>query len=119
MHGKVKENGMPEDKRKLPPPTEVKNRRLKISPGGIITLPVAARKSLRMIKGVGTRVTVAIDDGVVSLALYGSNGGFRVSPRGQLELRGDARALLETGVSRHYWIELRDAEEQVKLHPWR
>jgi len=110
---------MPENKRKLSPPTEVRNRRLKISPGGIITLPVAARKSLRMAKGVGARVTVAIDDGAVSLPLCGSNGGFRVSPRGQLELRGDARFLLDSGVARHYWIELRDTQGQVKLHPWR
>lgn len=110
---------MPEDKRKLPPPTEVRNRRLKISPGGMITLPVAARKSLRMVKGVGARVTVAVDDKAVSLALCGNNGGFRVSPHGQLELRGDARSLLDSGASRHYWIELRDTEGQVKLHPWR
>ena len=110
---------MSEEKQKLLRPTEVKNRRLKMSPGGIITLPVAARKSLRMNKGLGARVTVAIDGGTVSLVLTGSNGGFRVSPHGQLELRGDARALLDSGSSRHYWIELRDDEGQVKLHPWR
>ena len=110
---------MLEDKRNLPPPTRVKNRRLKISPGGIITLPVAARKSLRMKKGVGARVTVAVQDGAVSLALAGETGGYRVSPRGELELRGDARALLDTGAARHFWIELLDAQGEVKLYPWR
>ena len=35
-------------KNDAPKPTAVKNRRLKMSPGGIITLPVAARKSLNM-----------------------------------------------------------------------
>ena len=110
---------MRDNKRNLPPPTKVQNRRLKISPGGIITLPVAARKSLRMLKGTGARVTVAIEDGSVSLAPAGTTGGFRVSADGQLELRGDARALLDTGIMRHYWIELLDARGQVKLHPCR
>jgi len=110
---------MREDKRNLPPPTKVQNGRLKISPGGIVTLPVAARKSLRMTKGVGARVTVAVDGDAVSLALGGKTGGFRVSPRGQLELRGDARSLLDGGSARHYWVELLDAQGEVKLHPWR
>jgi hypothetical protein len=109
---------MKEDKRSLPPPTVVQNRRLKISPGGMITLPVAARRSLRMTKGVGARVTVAIGDGAVLLALAGKTGGFRVSPRGQLELTGDARTLLDSGEARHYRIELLDAQGQVKLYPW-
>lgn len=107
-----------QDKRDLPPPTQVKNRRLKVSPGGVITLPVAARKALRMVKGQGMRVTVAVDRGVVALAPAGSTGGFRVSPGGQFELRGDARAALEAGTLRHYWIELQDAKGQVRLHPY-
>lgn len=110
---------MREDKSKLPPPTKVRNRRLKISPGGIVTLPVAARKSLRMTKGAGARVTVAVDNGAVSVAAAGGTGGVRVSPQGQLELRGDARALLDSGTARHYWVELLDAQGQVKLYPWR
>jgi hypothetical protein len=89
-----------------------------VSPGGIITLPVAARKALRMVKGEGARVTVAVDKGAVSLALAGKTGGFRVSPGGQLELRGDARAALDAGTKRHYWIELQDAKGQVRLHPY-
>jgi hypothetical protein len=31
----------------------LKNHRLKMSPGGIITLPVSARKTLKMEKGKG------------------------------------------------------------------
>jgi bifunctional DNA-binding transcriptional regulator/antitoxin component of YhaV-PrlF toxin-antitoxin module len=106
-------------KRGLPPPTTVKNRRLKVSPGGIITLPIAARKALRMAKGEGARVTVSVDDGVVTVASAGKAGGFRVSPGGQLELRAEARAALDAGVKRHYWIELQDAAGQVRLHPYR
>src|SRR2546423_7651401 len=109
---------MPNYKNAVGKPTAVKNRRLKMSPGGIVTLPVAARKSLRMSKGQGARVTVAVVDGVVTLALTGETGGFRVSANGQLELRVEARDVLQRGVGRHYWIELLDDHGQVKLHPF-
>ena len=81
-------------------------------------MPVAARKSLRMSKGQGARVTVAVDDGIVTLALAGETGGFRVSAGGQLELREEARAVLQRGVGRHYWVQLLDHRGQVKLHPF-
>ena len=106
-------------KRDLPRPTEVKNRRLKVSPGGIVTLPVAARKALQMVKGEGVRVTVAVERDVVTIVRSGTNGGFRVSPGGQLELRAEARAALDSGLKRHYWIELEDEKRQVRLHPYR
>jgi|GEM_PF-2736532 len=109
---------MPNYKNAGEKPTIVKNRRLKMSPGGIVTLPVAARKSLRMSRGRGARVTVAVVDGAVALALAGETGGFRVSAAGQLELREEARGVLQRGVGRHYWIELFDDNGQVKLHPF-
>lgn len=109
---------MPNYKNATGRPTEVKNRRLKMSPGGIVTLPVAARKSLRMEKGQGARVTVAVEDGVVLLAPAGEKGGFRVSAGGQLELRQEARAALERGTAKHYWIELLDDKGEVRLHPF-
>lgn len=109
---------MPDYKNAVEKPTAVKNRRLKMSPAGIITLPVAARKSLRMLKDQGARVTVAIEDGVVTLAIAGETGGFRVSAGGQLELREEARNVLQRGVGRHYWVELLDKKGQVKLHPF-
>ncbi|MBK9089553.1 MAG: hypothetical protein IPL90_11075 [Holophagales bacterium] len=83
-----------------------------------MTLPVAARKSLKMMKGRGARVTVAVDKGAVTLALAGVTGGFRVSPGGQLELGEEARSVLQTGVGRHYWVELRDDQGMVTLHPF-
>jgi hypothetical protein len=110
---------MPDYKNAVKKPTAVKNRRLKVSPGGIVTLPVAARKSLRMSKGQGARVTVAVDSGKVTLAIAGKTGGFRVSAGGQLELREEARAVLESGTGRHYWVELLDDQGQVKLHPFK
>ena len=109
---------MPNYKNAVGKPTMVKNRRLKMSPGGIVTLPVAARKSLRMAKGDGTRVTVAIESGAVTLASAGSAGGFRVSAEGQLELREEAMAILQRGQGRHFWIELIDDKGQIKLHPF-
>lgn len=101
-----------------PKPAVVRNRRLKMSPGGIVSLPVSARKALSMEKGEGRRVTVAIKDGAVVLAPAVSTGGFRVSPKGQLELRGDARALLAKGTKGHYWVDLDDNSGTVRLHPF-
>ena len=99
-------------------PTMVKNRRLKMSPSGIVTLPVAARKSLGMVKGQGARVTVAINNGTVILASAGKTGGFRVSPGGQLELRQEAMSTLRCGAGSHFWVELLDDHGQVRLHPY-
>jgi hypothetical protein len=112
---------MAKDNPKLgqPPPTVVRNKRLKVSPGGIVTLPVAARKALGIEKGAGSRVTITINDGAVTVASSGAAGGFRVSPGGQLELRDEARSVLNTGARSHYWIELQDAKRQVRLHPYR
>lgn len=100
-------------------PTTIKNRSLKMSPAGIITLPVSARKALQMEKGKGTQVTVAVEKNVVSLALTSKTGGFRVSPKGQLELRGEAKAALKTGVDSHFWMELNDEAKKVMLNPFK
>ena len=97
----------------------VKNRRLKMSPGGIVTLPVPARKALKMEKGQGCRVTVAIEKNSITLSPISKGGGFRISPKGQLELRGEACLILATGVGRHYWIELDDESNFVRLNPFK
>lgn len=97
----------------------VKNRRLKISPGGVVTLPVSARKTLGMLPKQGTRVTVAIDGNTVAIRPVGGPGGFRISPKGQMEMRGEPRGLLESGEMRHFWLELHDLTCTVLLHPWK
>jgi bifunctional DNA-binding transcriptional regulator/antitoxin component of YhaV-PrlF toxin-antitoxin module len=97
---------------------QVKNRRSKISPGGVITLPVSARKTLGMERGGGSSVTVAVADQGVVLQPAGADGGFRVSAKGQLELRGDARKLLESGAARHFYLELDDDKHTVLLRPY-
>lgn len=95
----------------------INNRRLKISPGGMVTLPVAARRALGMQPKVGARATVAVDGNSVVLAPAGEDGGLRVSPRGQIELRGDALNILASGKARHFWLELDDERATVVLHP--
>ena len=96
----------------------IKNTRQKVSPGGVITLPVSARKAPGMQPQVGGRVSVTVADGAVVLAPAGKDGGFRVSARGQMEVRGDALAALESGTLRHYFFEADDDKQTVTLHPW-
>lgn len=100
------------------PTLKVTNKRQKISPGGIVTLPVSARKSLGVAKGAGTRVSVAVKDGAVVLAAVKA-GGFRVSAGGQLVLRQEARQALEQGAARHFELELDDKKGTVTLRPYR
>lgn len=109
---------MPDYKNAIERPTSVKNRRLKMSPAGVITLPVAARKALGMFKGQGTQVSVAVDDGAVIVMTVGESGGFRVSKGGQMALRQEARETLARGTRSHYWIELLDEKRQIRLHPF-
>lgn len=97
----------------------LKNRSLKVSPGGIVTLPVSARKALGMEPKKGSRVTIAIDGDKVVVRRSGDAAGTRISPKGQLELIGDARALLEGGEKRHYWCVSDDHVRSVFLHPYK
>ncbi|MDB5692652.1 MAG: AbrB/MazE/SpoVT family DNA-binding protein [Alphaproteobacteria bacterium] len=97
----------------------VKNRSSKISPGGVVTLPLSARKALGMEPKIGARVTVAVDNRTVVLHLTSDRAGARVSPRGQMEMIGEARRLLEEGEARHFWLEADDERREVALHPYR
>jgi hypothetical protein len=97
----------------------VKNRRLKMSPGGVITLPVSARKALAMEKGAGSRVGVEVERGAVVITRRpDEEKTWRVSARGQLELGGEAKALLATTPTRHYWLETEDDARTVRLYPF-
>jgi hypothetical protein len=96
----------------------IRNRRQKVSPGGVITLPVSARKALGMVPGQGASVSVAVEGRSVTLAPTGKDGGFRVSPKGQFVLRGDALDVVASGAARHYWFEADDEPRQVRLHPF-
>jgi bifunctional DNA-binding transcriptional regulator/antitoxin component of YhaV-PrlF toxin-antitoxin module len=98
----------------------VKNKRLKVSPRGLVTLPVAARKALGMIRGEGTRVGVSIKDGavVVTSRLSEKEKTWRVSKCGNFLLGGKPRDLLSAGVGRHYWLKLSDKAREVILVPF-
>ncbi|MER9052479.1 hypothetical protein NKJ73_22075 [Mesorhizobium sp. M0074] len=96
----------------------IKNRSSKISPGGVLTLPLSARKTLRMEPGKGTRVAVTMQKDSVLLRPDPSNSGSRVSPKGQMELVGEPRAVLEKASHRHYWFELDDEQQIVRLYPY-
>lgn len=100
------------------PSLTVKNRSSKISPGGIVTLPLSARKALRMTPGEGARVTIATDGESVTLEPTTDQAGARVSPHGQMEVVGKAKSVLEQGAARHYWLELDDEQQRVTLHPY-
>lgn len=96
----------------------IRNKSSKISPGGIVTLPLSARKALNMEPKKGARVTIAVAGGTVVLQLTSDRAGSRVSPRGQMEMVGEARKILEAGRGRHYWLEADDAAKRVVLHPY-
>ena len=39
-------------------------------------------------------------------------------PRGQMEMIGEARRLMEAGEARHYWLKADDEQHKVALHPY-
>ncbi|MEP9387671.1 hypothetical protein [Mesorhizobium sp. KR9-304] len=96
----------------------IKNRSSKISPGGVLTLPLSARKTLRMEPGKGLRVTVSLQKDGVALRPAPGKSGARVSPKGQMEVLGEPRAVLEKAAQRHYWLELDDESQTVLLRPY-
>lgn len=98
----------------------VKNRRLKMSPGGMITLPVSARKALAMTKGKGAQLSLALEQGevVLTVASKALEDALRVSKQGMMRLDGEARMLLARGATRHYWLKLSDDRHEVRLVPY-
>lgn len=98
----------------------VKNKRLKMSPGGMITLPVSARKALGMKKNEHTRVVVSLARGEISLTMKAAKAAksWRVSPGGMMRLGSKEKALLAATPTRHYWLKLDDAKRRVRLVPY-
>jgi hypothetical protein len=100
--------------------TTVKNKRLKMSPGGVVDLPVAARKALGLEKGKGGRVTVEADEGGVTIATPKTEDAqaWRISPKGMMVLRERPYEVLASAPGRHYWVELHDDDRSVRLVPF-
>ena len=74
----------------------VKNTRAKVSPGGVITLPVSARKTLGMKPKAGARVTVSVKGSAIVFApatTRMADSGYRRAGG----VRGEALRVLEGG----------------------
>jgi hypothetical protein len=95
----------------------IKNKRLKISPGGIISLPVSARKALGMVPGVSAVAGISTGNSGVVLTGEVAKGSdqIRISKKGQAVLSGAAREYLDKGIQRHYWLELDDSRKVAIL----
>jgi len=97
----------------------VKNKRLKMSPSGIVTLPVSARRALGMIPKASAIVSVHTTmEGISISPVNNGESGSKVSPRGNLFLDQRSRAVLAKGIKRHYWLAADDQKRNVILHPF-
>lgn len=97
----------------------IKNKSLKMSPGGLISLSVAARKGLGMSKGRPGRIGISCDG--KAIVLNGSadkKDAFYVSSKGLTVLRGKEKELLDNADKRHYWMEINDDRKEVTIHPF-
>jgi hypothetical protein len=98
----------------------IKNKRLKMSPGGVITLTVAARKALGMKLNTPEQVAVNIANNsvVISKNRNVAENKYRISKKGQMVLAGEAKELLLRSKDRHYWLKLDDKKNEACLVPF-
>jgi bifunctional DNA-binding transcriptional regulator/antitoxin component of YhaV-PrlF toxin-antitoxin module len=98
----------------------VKNKRLKMSPNGIVTLSAAARKGLGMKKGEAIFVNVSNDEKSILLrgGLKEGEKSYKISAGGSLTLKGKEREILLQGETRHYWMDVTDDTQEVRLYPF-
>lgn len=98
----------------------IKNKRMKMSPGGVITLTVAARKALGMKVNEPEKVAVNVEDNtiVISKNKNVAANDYHISKKGQMVLNGAAKELLLKSKNRHYWLKLDDARQQASLVPY-
>ncbi len=97
----------------------IKNKKLKMSPGGLISLSVAARKGLGMTKGCSGRIGISCDGKTILLkGDVEKKDAFRVSSKGLIVLRGKEKELLNNAEKRHYWMEINDNKKEVRIYPF-
>ena len=91
-----------------------------MSPGGLITLPAAARKGLGMTKGKPIDVNISTDGKSILLtsALAKGRNAYESSSGGNMLLKGAEKEFLLKSKNRHYWLEIADDKKQVKLLPF-
>lgn len=97
----------------------IKNKSLKMSPGGLISLSVAARKGLGMAKGRPGRIGISTDGKAIVLkGTAEKKDAFYVSSKGLTVLRGKEKEILSNADKRHYWMEVNDDQKEVRLYPF-
>lgn len=96
----------------------VKNKSLKMSPSGIITLPVSARRCLGMKKATSELVYLQVKDKQILFSNSGKGAKVKVSPKGNITLVDEAKRVLDESKERHYWLEINDTSHSVVLHPF-
>jgi hypothetical protein len=102
---------------KIDPATRMEGR--KISPGGVVTLPFAARLALGFIKGKAARLDVVLDASTVKLTASRGPGpnAVRSSPRGLLQLPPEAHRVLTAKGTRRYCLTVDTQRHEVSLGP--
>jgi hypothetical protein len=95
----------------------IKDDSLKISPGGVVSLPREARDALGMKSGTGMIVGVSTEKEAIVLTGDPRQGSYqiRVSKGGQAVLLGDAHDRLSKAPGRHFRLELDAPRKTVKL----
>jgi hypothetical protein len=98
----------------------VKNKRMKMSPAGVITLTVAARKALGMKVNMPEKVSVMAEGNSIVIRSGGDATlkTYRVSKHGQMVLGGEAKEVLMKSKDRYYWLKLDDGKHEARLMPF-
>lgn len=101
----------------IDPATRMDGR--KISPGGVITLPFAARLALGFEKGKAAHLDVQIEDEAVKLMPSRAVGPqtMRSSPRGIVRLPPEAFRVLTAKGARRYRLTIDAKRHEARLEP--
>jgi hypothetical protein len=100
---------------KIDPATKMDGR--KISPGGVVTLPFAARLALGFVKGKAAHLDVVVDRDGVRITPSAGPGpdAVRSSPRGLLQLPPEAHRALTANGKRRYRMAIDEKHHEVRL----
>jgi hypothetical protein len=102
---------------KIDPATKMDGR--KISPGGVITLPFAARLALRFVRRKPAHLDIVVEHEGVKLVPSAGPGpdSVRSSPRGLLRLPPAAYRAIAAKGERRYRLTIDARQHEVRLQP--
>ena len=102
---------------KIDPATKLEGR--KMSPGGVITIPFAARLALNFVKRRPAHLDVKVEGGNVSLTPNVGSGPdtIRSSPRGLVRLPPNAYQVIAAKGERRYNMTIDPRRHEVRLAP--